>query len=92
MRETLNKLIVIIAIVTIFVVIYVCSHKAGYNIGYEKGTFHTVLHLQATGYLPSMAWRETHKNDDIQTPEQLLDLSPEITFTSGDPCITLGRK
>jgi len=88
MKELLVVLIVtIILIITFFIL---KSHF--FKQGYECGTWHTILHLQATGYVPSMAWRETHRNDDIQTSEQLLDLSPEITFTSGDPCITLGRK
>ena len=86
MKFTMAMIIIVTALLCLFL------GKIGYIIGYEKGSFHTVLHLQATGYLPSKAWRRTHRNDDIQTPEQLLSLSPEITFTSGDPCVRLGRK
>ena len=90
-KRTIFYVMIVIAIAVYYNVYFRMLNTHAYRDGYEQGAHHTLLHLQATGYLPSMAWRNNHLNNDIQSPEELLEISPEITFISKDPCITLGR-
>ncbi len=60
--------------IAILVVVLVACVVLGvsYNAGYTKGFQQTMLYHETTGEYPNSEWRETHYDETLLTPDDIL--------------------